>query len=137
MVYGSDVYHMSRDVTQVYLMVSDLEESAAFYADALGLPIKESSDRRVSFDTGTCELKLEADFDRETLAAFGMDSPGERRGDGAIIVITVESVDDVYQSALDADANLLIEPRETSWGRKIVLIRDPDGYVIEISREID
>lgn len=119
---------------QVFLLVSDFEASVSFYRDALGLSLESRSDQKATFDTGRCSLVVQADFDAETLAAFGMEPPGEHRGAGAIIVVEVPDVDAVYGHAEAAGATVLASPRRVDWGREMMLVEDPDGYVLEISR---
>lgn len=119
---------------QTYLMVSDLAAAERFYTEALGLPVARRGERSVAFETGDCTLKIEADFDAETLDAFGLRPPGDERGDGAVIVLEVDDVDDAHERATGADADVLMPPRTASWGRRLFLVRDPDGYVLEVSR---
>lgn len=127
---------MGKRLHQTYLMVSDLKRSTQFYEDALDLTVAERGDRSVEFETGECALKLETDFDEETLAEFNLEPPDADRGDGAVLVVEVDDVEAVYEEARNADGETLIEPREVPWGRKMFLIRDPDGYVIEVSRPV-
>lgn len=127
---------MSRTLHQTYLMVSDLDESRTFYEDALGLDVAESGDRSVAFETGSCQLKLEADFDAETLSAFGLEPPGDERGRGVVVVLEVGDVDAVHESAGAAGADVVFGPTDVDWGRRMFLVRDPDGYVLEVSQPI-
>lgn len=127
---------MSQTLHQVYLMTADLEASTAFFEDALGLTKTDEGDRSVAFDTGRCTLKVERDFDEETLAAFGMEPPGASRGDGAVIVVEVDDVEATHDRAVDAGADVLMEPREVGWGREMFLVRSPSGYVFEVSRPV-
>lgn len=127
---------MTGTLHQVYLMTPDLEASTAFYEEALGLTKTEEGDRSVGFETGRCALKIEADFDADTLAAFGMEPPGERRGDGAVIVLEVDDVQGTYERAVDAGASVIMEPREVDWGREMFLVESPAGYVFEVSRPV-
>ena len=127
---------MAPTLHQTFLMVSDVEASTAFYEDALGLTVAERGDRSTAFDTGGAELMIEQDFDEAELAAFGLEPPGDDRGDGVIVVIEVDDVDAVYERASAADAAILLEPTDVDWGRRLCLVRDPDGYVVEVSRPI-
>jgi uncharacterized glyoxalase superfamily protein PhnB len=102
----------------------------------LGLSKTEAGSNSVSFDIGTCTLKIEGDFDRETLAAFGMEPPGESRGDGVVVVIEVDDVEAIHERASQAGAEVLMEPREVDWGREMFLVRSPAGYVFEVSRPV-
>lgn len=129
---------MAPKLAQVYLMVSDLETSEQFYQEAIGLSTAKRGDRSVEFETGAVQLKLEADFDEETLENFGLTPPGDHRGEGGVIVLEVGSVEEVYDRVTTADVGeVLTPPREVSWGRKLLLVSDPDGYVLEISRPLE
>ena len=121
-------------VLQTYLMVTDVGESVEFYRDGLGLPLTDRSDGRAKFGSDGPALVLEEDFTEEQLAAFGLEPPGDDRGDGAIVVVEVDDVDDVYEWAIDEGAETLVEPMTVDWGRKLFLVADPDGYVVEVSR---
>ncbi|TYT62644.1 hypothetical protein FYC77_07705 [Natrialba swarupiae] len=124
-------------VEQVYLMVSEIENSIQFYRDALGLSLTSESEGRAKFETGACTLVLEEEFEPDVLEEFGLDPVGDTRGDGVIVVLEVESVDDIHESLQSADATVLSPPRKVSWGRKLLLVEDPDGYVLEISRPLE
>lgn len=116
-------------------MVSDLEESTAFYEETIGLDVTKRSNE-VRFDTGAAELVIEEDFDEQVLAQFGLEPPGEDRGDGVITVIEVDDPDEVYERAVDHGADVVLEPRDVDWGRRMCLIADPDGYVLEVSKPL-
>ena len=121
---------------QIFLMSPDLEQSAEFFEDALGLKKATEGERSVEFETGSCTLKVEADFKEKVLAEFGLEPPNEDRGDGIITVIEVDDVDAIHRQAVSAGAEILMEPREVSWGRKMFLVESPSGYVFELSRPL-
>ncbi|KAB1197139.1 MULTISPECIES: VOC family protein [Haloferax] len=128
-------------LAQLFLTSGDLATAREFYEVAVGLEPRTVSNGSVAYETGACELKIEADFDPEELAAFGLSPPGSERGDGAVVVLVVdEPLADVYarmERELDErPGELLVEPREVPWGGRIFLARDPDGYVLEL-READ
>lgn len=127
---------MAPRLHQTFLMVTDIDRSTAFYRDALGLEVAERGERSTAFETGAAELMLEQDFGEEELAAFGLTPPGEDRGDGLIVVIEVDDVEAVHEQAAAAGADVVMEPREVDWGREMFLVRDPDGYVLEVSRPV-
>ena len=125
---------MSRRLHQTFLMVADVDRTVEFYEEALGLDVAERGERSATFDTGACELVVERDFDPEVLAEFGLEPPGDSRGDGVIVVVEVDDVDAVHESAADYGAEVLMEPTDVDWGRRMFLVRDPDGYTLEVSR---
>ena len=127
---------MTGDLAETFLMVSDIEESVAFYTDVVGLDITKQ-DGEVRFDTGAATLVLEEDFDEDVLAGFGLEPPGEHRGDGVIVVIEVDDPDEIAERAHEHGAEVLSEPRDVDWGRRMCLISDPDGYVLEVSKPLE
>lgn len=82
-------------------MAENLDRSVAFYR-TLGFTIVDEGSRSVEFDTGQTRLKLESDFDPETLEVFGLTPPEENRGDGAVIVVSVDDVDRLVDDAVAA-----------------------------------
>lgn len=117
-------------------MVSDMDASVEFYTEALGLDVVERGND-VTFDTGEAKLIIEEDFEEAVLADFGLEPPGEDRGDGVIIVIQVDDVDAVHERAEEYGAEILFGPADVDWGRRMFLVRDPDGYVLEVSTLLD
>ena len=127
---------MPLSIHQTYLLVSDLDASIEFYEDIIGLQVTELEDRRAEFETIEGSLQLEVDFDEETLNEYGIEPPGDDRGRGIITVIEADDVESIYERAKEAGVELGSEPRETEWGRKLCIVKDPDGYVLEISRPL-
>lgn len=117
---------------EVYLMVNDVERSVHFYEDALGVPVDDRGERSARIETAAGTVTLEEDFDAETLADFGLEPPGDARGDGVIVVLEVEDADEACDRARDAGADVMTGPRDVPWGRRLFLVRDPDGYVLEV-----
>ncbi len=127
---------MSHTLHQLFLMVTDIERSIAFYRDVLELDVHREGTSSMEFDTGSCRLMLEEDFEPETLTQFGLEPPGDNRGAGVIVVVEVDSVESAVSACADADIEVVLEPTEVEWGRKMALVRDPDGYIIELSRPL-
>jgi len=127
---------MAGSLHQTLLMVSDLDASVAFYRDLVGLSIGEAGEGNVEFETGESTLVLESDFDQEVLDAFGLKQPGEERGMGVIVAIEVADVEAVYNRARAAEVAIRMDPREVPWGRRMMLLSDPDGYAVEVSRPL-
>ena len=123
---------------QLYLMVSDLKNSRDFYERVMGLSPKNGGKGTCAYETGSCELKLQVDFDPTALKAFNLDPPRDgNRGDGSVYIVTIDGeIDQIYKRIKDAiknsDGKLITEPREVPWGESMFLVRDPDGYLIEI-----
>ena len=125
------------DLSQLFLLSGDLPAAREFYETALGLEPRTVGDASVAYETGACELKIQADFDPDALEPFGLSTPSGQRGEGGIVVLAVDDpLDECYErmsTALeDEPGEVLIEPREVPWGGRMFLARDPDGYVLEL-----
>lgn len=124
-------------IKQTFLMTANLARSRAFYEEALELEPARVGETSVSYETGACELKIQADFDPSVLAEFNMSPPAERRGSGVVFALEVEDPLDRLHEALQERlasraGEVLIEPRDVTWGGRMFLVRDPDGYVLEL-----
>ena len=125
---------MAPSLYQSLLMVTDLDESTAFYRDVVGLTVGREADGNVEFDTGQATLVLESEFDQDVLDAFGLDAPGDERGRGVVVAIEVdgpEVVDEVCEGVPDESVRLA--PTDVDWGRRMAILSDPDDYAVEIS----
>lgn len=118
---------------QSLLMVTDLDASTEFYRDVVGLEPDAVEQGNVEFATGQCTLVLESDFDEDVLDAFGLDDPGNDRGNGVIVAVAVDSVEEVHRRAAETGVDVRLEPTDVDWGRRILLLADPDGYIVEVS----
>ena len=117
-------------------MVTDLDASTAFYRDVVGLAPDAVEEGNVEFATGECTFVLESDFDQEVLDAFGLDDPGDDRGRGVLVAVEVDdadAVDEAHRRAEEAGVDVRMEPRDVSWGRRMAILADPDGYAVEVS----
>lgn len=125
-------------LSQVYLMTPALDRSREFFEDALGLAAERVGDSSVSYRTGGCELKLQADHDPEMLDSFGLERPPDAgRGAGAVNVLTVsEPVEAVRGRVAEATdegpGTVLTEARDVPWGGRMFLAKSPAGYVFEV-----
>lgn len=125
-------------IQQLYLMTTDLEAARTFYEDSLGLEPTDTGETSVAYATGDCELKLQQDFEPDALEEFNLSPPpSSNRGAGGVQVLSIDRpLDELYAQmsrALETSAGeLLTEPRDVSWGERMFLAKDPDGYVWEI-----
>mgnify|MGYP001239398186 CR=1 FL=1 len=126
------------ELLQVYLMVNDLDRSRFFYEKVIGLLPRNIGRGTCAYETGGCELKLQVDFNPTALKEFNLDPPKKgNRGDGSVYVIRIEEeIEQIYKRIGDvigdSEGLLITEPREVPWGESMFLLRDPDGYLIEM-----
>lgn len=98
--------YMGGKLHQTYLMVTDLENSVQFYRDILGIDIDKIGESQAKFDTGESTLVLERDFEESSLKEFGLEPPGDERGEGVIVVIEVDDVETIYDRAKNAGVDI-------------------------------
>lgn len=129
------------ELLEASLSTADLERSRRFFEGALGLEPDRVGDSSTSYETGTCELKLQADFPEDVLEAFNLPSPPEGgRGGGAMLVLELdEPLESIHERAAEGAPELggevLTEPREVPWGVRMFLAESPEGYVFEVRGE--
>ena len=56
---------------------------------------------------------------------------------GVIVTLVVDDVDAVHRAALAAGVEVVEEPRDLFYGQRRMLLRDPDGTVVDVSAECE
>lgn len=118
------------DQLVTFIYARDLEASARFYGELLGLPL--------ALDQGVCRIY------RAAAGAFlGVCARPEaepRHGERAAVMITLVSPDvDAWHARLAAAGAELLGPPRLNERYNIYhcFARDPDGYTVEIQRFLD
>lgn len=105
---------MIKKLSDVTIPVSDLKETVDFYEKVLGLKKKYEWADYVAFDCGGVELAFEPGG-----------SIGKKEGSPYIFLL-VDNVDTEYQELKSKGVKFEGEPHDTSWGARVVCLRDPD-----------
>ncbi|MCY9786365.1 VOC family protein [Nocardiopsis sp. EMB25] len=126
--------------TYIRLLVNDYEACFRFYSDVLKLPVLrgDTGSRYAEFDAGSAtRLALNQ---REVMAeALETDTadPELPHQDRLAVVFEVDDVDATAAQLVADGARLVRGPRDwTAWGIRAAHFRDPDGYLLEISRPL-
>jgi catechol 2,3-dioxygenase-like lactoylglutathione lyase family enzyme len=106
-----------------FLYVSDLEQSHAFYADALGLPL--------AVDQGDCRIYRVNDG-----AFLGTCVRPDRMSVGGMITtIVTDDVEGIHERLATAGADVVTPPEHSEQYRIThAFYRDPDGHLLEVQR---
>ncbi len=56
---------------------------------------------------------------------------------GVIVTIVVDDVDELHERAVAAGVDVIEEPRDLFYGQRRLLLRDPDGTVVDASAECE
>lgn len=118
------------------LFISDLERSKHFYCDLLTFTVLFEDENSAGLQIGDDMLMLlEPEASKDLL-----DGPtGSPRGRAPMGVFNlfVDDVDAWHARLSEAGVEFILEPRDRAWGRRTAHFSDPDGFVWEISKEID
>lgn len=113
---------------------TDIERSAQFYRDVLGMREK----MRLSFDDGSYLVMLAlGETSVELFGGAKPKDPNEDRGEVGYVhlALTVDDVDAEYERIKALGYSFYIEPR-TFKNLRVAFFRDPDGIPIELLQEL-
>jgi lactoylglutathione lyase len=122
-------------LAQTILYVPDVEQAAAFYESVFGLERDEVNAEGIyiALKTGETILAFAA---AAWVAGNGIDFAPVRpqaQPPGIEISFWVEDVEATYRAAIDAGASAWHEPVAKPWGQTVSCVRDPNGFLVEIS----
>jgi catechol 2,3-dioxygenase-like lactoylglutathione lyase family enzyme len=115
-----------KSVSGLGFYVNDIDATAQFYA-TLGFRIAEQTDGYLKVYLNWFWLQFNA-VSSESKPEFQAEAQADVKGAGLYINISVDNVDEFYQSVLGAGMRPSSEPRDWPWGHREFVIRDPDGY---------
>jgi len=124
---------MQPRISMITLGVSNIEASIEFYEKGLGLPRIESEASVAFFNLNGSWLGL---YGWDALAEDAEVSAAGNGFRGFSLAHNVRSeaeVDALFQSALDAGANLVKKPQKVFWGGYSGYFADPDGHLWEVA----
>jgi predicted enzyme related to lactoylglutathione lyase len=111
---------MVRKLGTVMLTVADIDRSAGFYGDALGLEIQRHSDDWAQADAGGTAIGLHRSDDPQA-------------GSGFALIFDVDDVGATYRALTERGIEGVEEPHEQPYG-EIATVTDPDGHVVQLFR---
>jgi len=116
---------ISHQITFVY--VRDLEVSARFYADKLGLELV--------LDQGSCQIFRAAGRGLLGICA----RQGREPQTGSVILTLITTEVGAWYQYLEEKGVMLMEPpvHNPDYQIEHFFLRDPDGYLVEIQRFLD
>ncbi|MFY4811503.1 VOC family protein [Haloarcula argentinensis] len=120
------------DLAHTAICVSDLDRAMAFY-DALGF---EETNRFTLDGVENVYLGRDGDGDLQLRYDPGRTTPiAPNRADVDHIAFTVDDVEEIYETAIDAGAAPVLEPTEVDAADAFAaFVEDPEGYTLEFYR---
>jgi len=118
------------DYDSLILFVGDLSKAKAFYADALGLPVRFEDDIIVVVGGPTGQIVLHRnDRGHDEQGIF----PAGTEAGAASIRFKVEDPDAWEEEARRTGVAVLWPTQEATWGRFLV-VADPDGRPVALAK---
>jgi len=124
------------------ITVNDVDESLAFYRDALGLTVRNDV-----ANGGFRWVTLGTDAQPQLELVISAPHAGRSQEDGdalqalltkgvlPFLVFRTDDVDALFDTAVAAGAEVLQEPTNQDWGPRDCAFRDPSGNVVRVNQE--
>ena len=124
------------------ITVNDVDESLAFYRDALGLTVRNDV-----ANGGFRWVTLGTDAQPQLELVISAPHAGRSQEDGdalqalltkgvlPFLVFRTHDVDALFDTAVAAGAEVLQEPTNQDWGPRDCAFRDPSGNVVRVNQE--
>jgi len=130
-------------LNNVRLLVRDFDNCYRFYSEKIGLKVTwgKIGGEYASFDIGLESNKMgfsifKSDLMAMALGNFNLQLPIKCR-EKVIIVMKVESVDEVYSKLIEKGVEFVNKPIDMpAWGSRVVHFRDPEDNLIEIYSDL-
>jgi catechol 2,3-dioxygenase-like lactoylglutathione lyase family enzyme len=116
-------------LVSVRLITDDVARMAEFYAHLAGRPVEWSTPDFAELRTPAGTLAIAS---TRTVALFGEGSARPADNRTAIIEFLVSDVDAEYVRLRDLGVDVVNEPTTLPWGNRSLLVRDPDGNLVNL-----
>ena len=135
---------MFESLSTVFLIATDFEASRRFYTETLELEEVSGGADHVRYRIGEGKgegegevfLVVHAPIADAEMKSWNLDPLSEPRGSGVVLTLRARDVDAAYETLKGKKADILFPPRDAPWGVRLFMVRDPSGFLIEISRPI-
>ncbi|MEW2522220.1 VOC family protein [Actinacidiphila alni] len=118
------------DLVSIRVITGDIARLVAFYEKATGLRAAWATEDFAEIGTPAATLAIGS---TRTVPLFTPDDPGSVRpaaNHSVIVEFLVEDVDRVHANLVAERADLVQEPTTMPWGNRSLLVRDPDGTLV-------
>jgi predicted enzyme related to lactoylglutathione lyase len=115
------------DFVSIRIITGDIARLVDFYERVTGVPANWSTEDFAELRTPSATLAIGS---TRTVPLFGPGTavPGENRS--VILEFLVDDVDSVYRKLTDFVEDFVNEPTTMPWGNRALLLRDPDGNLV-------
>ena len=127
---------MFEGLSTVFLIGRDLAASRRFYTEILRLEEASVQRDHIRYQIGESSIVVHAPIPDEEMRAWNLEPVREPRGSGVVLTLRARDVDAAHKELKGKGADILFPPRDAPWGVRLFMVRDPDGFLIEISRPL-
>ncbi|WP_041832872.1 VOC family protein [Actinoplanes sp. N902-109] len=108
----------------IRVISADVARLAGFYEQLLGVPVQWTNDDFAQLVTGTATLAMGS---TRTVGPFARPA-----SNGSVIIeFLVDDPDEIFHK-LPEGVEVVQEPTTMPWGNRSLLVRDPDGTVVNL-----
>ena len=115
------------NLVSLRIIAADIKRLVQFFEEATGVTAKWLTDDFAEIVTGSFTLAIGS---IRTLAFFGEGVAHPAANKSVIIEFLVENVDDDYERIKNLTSDIVQKPTTMPWGNRSLLLRDPDGNLI-------
>ena len=109
------------------IITGDIVRLVEFYERATGVPAAWSTEDFAELRTANATLAIGS---TRTVALFAPGSARPGENSSVIIEFLVDDVDGVHRNVASRVADVVTEPTTMPWGNRSLLVRDPDGNLV-------
>ena len=117
------------EFVSVRVITSDVARLAAFWEQVTGLPVARPVPVFAELRTPAGTIAIGAPA---TVAALGAAAPAPGQNRSAIIELRVDDVDAVRERIAALAIEIVLEPTDMPWGNRSMILRDPDGGLVNL-----
>ena len=117
------------DFVSVRVITADIKRFVGFYEQVTGLVATWYTEDFAELATATCTLAIGS---TRTLPLFGTDVAEAAANRSVIIEFKVDDVDAAHERLKDIAPQVVQAPTTMPWGNRSLLLRDPDGNLLNL-----
>lgn len=115
------------DFVSIRIITGDIARSVAFYERATGIAAQWATEDFAELQTPTAVLAVASER-TVSLFAAGCARPADNHS--VITEFLVDDVDRVHRDLSGTATDIVAEPATMPWGNRSLLVRDPDGNLV-------
>lgn len=127
---------MITQIPTLFFFVKDFKRSLAFYRDVIGLPLIRVGEKDARFEVAGFHFVIHEDLPPEEFRKWQVNPRPRERGWGVYLTLRADDVEAEFARLKTKGVDFICQPMTMPWGIRMFLLRDPDGYVLEISKPL-